>query len=265
MGINSCEIFDDAPIVGIHPAIDVPLNQLSVPCRVAPHELTLLADGSTHTALIVDHLRFVEALVNNTDESYASHVVEDRYFPAKEFKLIDGVRALFEEENAGGAGAQFSEYLSGVLYHGFGARDFIEEMAVPYWWNWKKVDYLCTMYGRRIGVSVKRAVNTEIMLQLKRPDVPDTRNITDVTFTKESAIKFLDSAIRGLVVARRCVFEDHDFTKSILHVWCPTVRVSKLIREAFEDLDVEDMDLEVKGYLILHLTLCQDKNVYLGR
>ena len=95
-------------------------------------------------------------------------------------------------------------------------------------------------------------------------DCPNTRQITDGTFTSDCATKFLDSAIRGLVVARRCVYDDHDFTKSILHVWCPTTRISDLIRKAFEDLDVEDMDLDVKGYLILHLTVCYDKDLYLG-
>lgn len=120
------------------------------------------------------------------------------------------------------------------------------------------------MFGRRIGVSVKRAVNREIMLQLKSPQQRDCRGITDDTFDAKAAEKFLDTAIRGLVVARRCVFKDHDFSKSILHVWCPTKRVASQVRGAFEALDIEDMDLDVKGYLILHLTVCNNKLVFTG-
>ena len=138
-------------------------------------------------------------------------------------------------------------------------------MAVPYWFNYKKVDYLCSMYNRRIGVSVKRAVNREIMLQLKNPDQKSTYEITDATFDRAEAKRFLNGAIKGLIVARRCIFQDHDFSKSILHVWCPSKRIAIMIREAFGALDIVDMDSEVKGYLILHLTICYDKHIYIGR
>ena len=228
-------------------------------------QLTLLKDGSTHQSQINDQIRFTNAITDLSDDSYKSHVIIDSYKTAKTFKLIDSIKTLYEMDNAGGASAQYSEYLSGVVYSGFGAHSFIEEMAVPYWFNYKKVDYLCSIYGQRIGISVKRAVNREIMLQLKELKRKDARNLTDATFTRTEADRFLDSAIRGLIVARRCVFQDHDFSKSILHIWCPSKRIACLIKEAFEAFDVEDMDSEVKGYLILHLTVCYDKYLYIGR
>ena len=41
----------------------------------------------------------------------------------------------------------------------FQAQDVVTEMEVEYWsFNWKKVDYICTLYGQRVGVSVSRAM-----------------------------------------------------------------------------------------------------------
>lgn len=42
----------------------------------------------------------------------------------------------------------------------FQAQDVVTEMEVEYWSsNWKKVDYICTLYGERVGVSVTRAMS----------------------------------------------------------------------------------------------------------
>lgn len=42
----------------------------------------------------------------------------------------------------------------------FQARDVVTEMEVEYrCMNWKKVDYICTLYGERVGVSVTRAMS----------------------------------------------------------------------------------------------------------
>ena len=169
-------------------------------CTPYQMQLTLLKDGSTHQSQINDQIRFTNAITDLSDDSYKSHVIIDSYKTAKTFKLIDSIKTLYEMDNAGGASAQYSEYLSGVVYSGFGAHSFIEEMAVPYWFNYKKVDYLCSIYGQRIGISVKRAVNREIMLQLKELKRKDARNLTDATFTRKEADRFLDSAIRGLIV-----------------------------------------------------------------
>lgn len=188
-------------------------------------------------------------------------IFTDYYTPSPIFRLVAQVRALYEEENAGGASAQYSEYLSALMYLGFSARNFIEEMAVPYWFSWKKVDYLCIIHNQRVGVSVKRAVNKEIMLQLKTNNNPpkSSKQVTDQSF---EPTHFLDSAIRGLVVARNCVSPDHNFDRSILHVWCPTQRIATILRKAFKELNHTDLD--VQGYLIIHLTVCYDPMLYLG-
>jgi len=183
------------------------------------------------------------------------------------FRVVDAVRSLYEEANAGGASAQFSEYLSGVVYYSLGSRDFIEEMAVDNWRkNWgmvyKQVDYLCTIFGNRIGVSVKRAVNRDIMFQLKS-GIKSSRTIDCSSFDRAAADKFLTSAIKGLIVARQSVLEHYDFSKSVLHIWCPTKRVARVIHKAFKKINRRSLK-ELEGYLILHLTVCYDPSVYIG-
>ncbi len=66
----------------------------------------------------------------------------------------------------------------------FQAKDVVTEMEVEYCsMNWKKVDYICTLYGRRVGVSVTRAMSY--------PD-PDA-------FSPQAAYRLLHKKLFGLV------------------------------------------------------------------
>jgi hypothetical protein len=88
------------------------------------------------------------------------------------------------ESNAGGT-STISESLS-VEYFArrFQAKDVVTEMEVEYCsMNWKKVDYICTLYGRRVGVSVTRAMSY--------PD-PDA-------FSPQAAYRLLHKKLFGLV------------------------------------------------------------------
>lgn len=66
----------------------------------------------------------------------------------------------------------------------FQARDVVTEMEVEYCsMNWKKVDYICTLYGQRVGVSVTRAMS-----------YPDPR-----AFSGDAAYQLLYKKLFGLV------------------------------------------------------------------
>ena len=66
----------------------------------------------------------------------------------------------------------------------FGAKDIVTEMEVGYCtFNWKKVDYICSLYGQRVGVSVTRAMS-----------FPDPKE-----FSAQMAYRLLYKKLFGLV------------------------------------------------------------------
>ncbi|KAG6553000.1 hypothetical protein Mapa_005337 [Marchantia paleacea] len=130
------------------------------------------------------------------------------------FNLGRDAQRVLHEPNAGGS-SSISESLS-VEYFArrFQARDIVTEMEVEYCMkNWKKVDYICTLYGERVGVSVTRAMS-----------YPNPEQ-----FSKDTAYKLLYKKLFGLVVARHGVKEKHNFSRCILHIWCETHSAAKLL------------------------------------
>eukprot|EP00897_Mesotaenium_endlicherianum_P000978 jgi/Mesen1/10881/ME000935S10222 len=181
--------------------------------------------------------------------------------PFKKFVLGTDATRVATEPNAGGA-STVSESLS-VEYFArrFGASNVVTEMevCVPFgqsqiddgisqmsvcWQvaynnaHWKKVDYICDIYGQRVGVSVTRAMS-----------YPDPGK-----FTEESARTLLYKKLYGLVVARSGVSSRHSFMKAVLHVWCETKQAALLLQSAYPAMA---KDLEVEEDLILVLTVAE--------
>lgn len=154
-----------------------------------------------------------------------------------QFKLCrDALRVKFEQ-NAGGS-STISESLS-VEYFArrFQAQDVVTEMEVEYWSsNWKKVDYICTLYGQRVGVSVTRAMC-----------YPDPN-----AFSTDIAYRLLYKKLYGLVVARDGVSKRHSFSNCILHVWCETQRTAEIMNSMYAGVR---KDLEISDDVIMVLTV----------
>ncbi|KAG0584149.1 hypothetical protein KC19_3G189300 [Ceratodon purpureus] len=148
----------------------------------------------------------------------------------------DALRVKFEQ-NAGGS-STISESLS-VEYFArrFQAQDVVTEMEVEYWSSsWKKVDYICTLYGQRVGVSVTRAMC-----------YPDPN-----AFSPEIAYHLLHKKLYGLVVARDGVSKRHSFCKCILHVWCETQRTAEIMKTMYAGVRKE---LQISDDVIMVLTV----------
>lgn len=128
----------------------------------------------------------------------------------------------------------------------YGATNTILEKDVSYWINYKIVDFICTIDSQRVGVSVARAMGYP----------------TPSKFTPEMACKLLYKKLYGLIVARNGVVKSQSFFKSILHIWCQYANVVRLLRDAFAKLDNNDYGLDVKGVLMLQLTVCDDPKLY---
>lgn len=181
--------------------------------------------------------------------THRSHVFTDSYtLNSEPITQVDAVRSL-TVENAGGK-SEVSEALSMQYFHErFGASQFLLEREVEYWCEYKMVDFICTLAETRIGVSVTRAMGFP----------------TAELFDAEAALQLLRKKLYGLIVARNAVDKKHRFFKSILHIFCQTSHIAELLREAYAGLDVNDFGLDIKGAVILRLTVCPDVRIYTNR
>ncbi|RHY32230.1 hypothetical protein DYB32_002737 [Aphanomyces invadans] len=128
------------------------------------------------------------------------------------------------EPNAGGR-SEVSEALSMEYMHWqFGATDVVTEMQIQYWSsNWKKVDYLCSIRGTRVAVSVTRAMLFK----------------QEMAFGRQEATALLRKKLHGLVVAKVGVCRRHSYDKSVLHIWCQTFAIATAIAACYESVASE--------------------------
>lgn len=105
-------------------------------------------------------------------------------------------------DNAGGKSA-VSEALSiNILDRYYHASNFIFEKEVQYIFDYKMVDYICTIGQNRIGVSVTRAIG----------QYDATNDSFDANkFTAIQATELLEKKFSGLIVARKCVTKELNF------------------------------------------------------
>ena len=178
--------------------------------------------------------------------SYSNSVFLDTLTVKKPFIFCEEASRSLSVENAGGH-SEISEALSiHYFVKTFGAKDVLYEKQIEYYIDYKMVDYVATIENRRVGVSVTRAMS------YPSPD----------RFTHEDALALLHKKIYGLIVSRNSVTDRHSFFKSVLHVWCQSHRIAWILREAYSSLDIADYGLDVKGSLILILTVCESPGVY---
>lgn len=160
--------------------------------------------------------------------------------------LSDSAKKSLLVDNAGGKSA-VSEAFS-IYYFGWirGATDFVFEKEVDYWISYKMVDFICTVKGKRVGVSVTRAMG------FPSPNY----------FGYDDAVILLRKKLFGLIVARDCVMTKHSFSCSVLHVWCQTEAIANHVRDAYSSFDVKDFGLDVASHVLLMLTVCGERMIY---
>ena len=210
--------------------------------------VNVASNASIRVYNIQDELRFW-TLLTSSDKSkgnvtHRSHIFRDEYTLPR-YVSEDAKRSM-SIENAGGQSEVSEMYSIDYFGSAWGATSFIFEKEIKYWIQYKMVDYICTVNEQRIGVSVARAMGYP----------------TSESFTAETAAKLLHKKLYGLIVARNAVVKSQSFTKSILHIWCQDAHVAELLQEAYTNLDENDYGLDVKGVLILQLTVCDDRRIY---
>eukprot|EP00735_Rhodelphis_limneticus_P000054 TRINITY_DN10092_c0_g1::TRINITY_DN10092_c0_g1_i1::g.21100::m.21100 TRINITY_DN10092_c0_g1::TRINITY_DN10092_c0_g1_i1::g.21100 ORF type:complete len:152 (-),score=21.44 TRINITY_DN10092_c0_g1_i1:119-574(-) len=112
----------------------------------------------------------------------------------------------------------------------FGASNVVTEMQVQYWNDhWKKVDFLCTIYGNQVGVSVARAMS-----------FPNPSE-----FNEAEAKRLIQKKLCGLVIARAGIMKKQRYHRSILHLWCETRATAEIIRSVFQEKQFQaSLDIE---------------------
>mmetsp|Transcript_2582 Transcript_2582/g.5237 ORF Transcript_2582/g.5237 Transcript_2582/m.5237 type:complete len:253 (+) Transcript_2582:148-906(+) len=134
------------------------------------------------------------------------------------FRLGADAHQIVDEPNAGGASVVSEALSAEYMCRRFNATGIVTEMQIPYFSpDWKKVDYLTTIYNERVGVSVTRAMG------YPSPSV----------FTEEDAVRLCKKKLTGLVVARSGIVPSVGYSRSILHCWCQDRRIAELMAEAF--------------------------------
>jgi len=143
------------------------------------------------------------AIVTPNDAPLFLHHSVHFHRPFAAVSLSGGADAMMKSPNAGGS-SDISESLSfEVLYRLFGAKLLQTEMAVEYDYEHSpRIDYSATVLGRRVGVSVTRAIDHH----------------SGVTLAE--AYRLLYKKLYGLAMSRTYVVESSSWDVSILHVWC---------------------------------------------
>ena len=232
-----------------------------VPCcpyesRQRYDQLSVYNDNTTRMSFSSDEMRFKSILLDDrvTRPSHKECIFVDKYYPPPTFGSMklqpDAARSL-TVPNAGGQSV-LSEMLSiQYMTEIYGAKNVILEEEVEYFVDYKMIDYICTVQavdGRdsRVGVSVTRAMGFP----------------TPERFTRAWADSLLAKKLYGLIVARNGVNDNHTFFKSILHCWAQTQQIADYVREAYEALDVNDYGLNIKGDVLLVVTVCDNPYIY---
>lgn len=161
------------------------------------------------------------------------------------FQLGPDAHQILDEPNAGGASVVSEALSAEYMGRRFGANGVVTEMQIPYFSpDWKKVDYLTTIYNERVGVSVTRAMG------FPSPSV----------FNMEDAVRLCEKKLNGLVVARAGISPSVGYCRSILHCWCQDRRIAELMAEAFRAFIAEaDDDARASFENIVVLLTVADK------
>ena len=177
---------------------------------------------------------FIEHEMYPTNEKKAQKYNKDMKYNKKLFTMItkemsqDALRVC-TEENAGGCSV-FSEVLScEVVGRLFGARLLKTEMEIDYVHEAsKKTDFLVTIEGKKIGVSVTRA------FKYRRPNASNSAIFDE--FTQDDARHLLMKKLGGVVWANQNVIGNDRWQKQILHVFVPNKDVAQTLRNAYKQM-----------------------------
>ena len=139
---------------------------------------------------------------------------------------------ILEEPNAGGNSVVSEGLAMEILYRIYDAKNIYTEMEIEYYYdNWKKCDFITTIKGENIGVSVTRIL-TPLMFNEDKLHM----HISNLLYKK----------LYGLVVSRAGTLDECVFSKSILFVWSPNRVSTRIIKLLFNHCIDKSLKEDVK-------------------
>lgn len=147
-----------------------------------------------------------------------------------EFEWSDGSISILTEPNAGGD-SELSEAASfEVLRRCLGSHLDMTEMEIEYdWCISKKTDYSIRHNGKRMGVSVTRAMKYVKWF--------------DPIFTLRDALRLLSKKLYGVLCSTRDVITEHSWEQQILHVFTQDRRTLALLEQAYFEIEQTQPEL----------------------
>jgi len=219
--------------------VDVPLNSPSTEQRVYESEIKL--SPNPNSSKLINHSQNTQFEIYLQSESVqVLQFVISRNVPAPIYlesafisncdpsviRVSNSAKRILFEENAGGC-SEFSEAFSfELLRQCFGAKLLKTEMDIRYWSShWKKTDYLVTMQGVKIGVSVTRAMKF--------------RGI----FTEKDATKLLRKKLNGVNESTVGVFGRDAWQRQILHIWTTDEYIEEILHKTYLKMLLSEPEL----------------------
>ena len=174
-------------------------------------------------------------------------VVEGDFTQSAAFDAVrlsaDGV-ALRDTPNAGGASVRSEVMSMEILKRAFGATLLATEMQAWYWPAHSPItDYVCTLNGETVGVSVTRAFHF----------------VSSALFTAADARRLLAKKLQGVLNSTKAIVYP-EFKRQVLHVFCRAQRVAELVLREYRSLGCE-----LRGNTVLFLTVCEADWIYTER
>jgi hypothetical protein len=170
-----------------------------------------------------------------------------KYYQFSALHMSLDVNATLFIANAGGK-SEISEAISmHYMQSFFGATNVIPEMAIKYRKKYAMCDYIITIFGHQVGVSVTRAFKPKV---------------SPVQFTEMEATRLIFKKLNGLVIARNCVDDQFSFFKSILHVWCPNVNNANILHAAYNKLMLNEEFANTISNVLILTTVCNNDSLY---
>jgi len=182
---------------------------------------------------------------NNIDDTYLFTIDTCLFHKFQDIQFIDVAKRSMEIQNAGGSSEKSEALSMQYMYHMFGAKNFIPEMEVSYWVEYKICDFVMKLGKENIGVSVTRAINYPFNSE----------------FTIEKSLWLLNKKLYGLIVARNCISKKHKFMRSILHIWCMNIQTANTIKIAYQEIIKKDVEKTYDNVYVI-CSICDQLCIY---
>jgi hypothetical protein len=220
-------------------------NEIVVPIAYEPQSNVryAMADGTVIISNSSDD-SIIRKWVSS-DVKYLLTVDRCQFPEFNSIAFLDIPRYSMEIPNAGGSSNKSEALSMQFMHYRFGATDFIPEMDVDYWIDYKMCDYLMSLHGENIGVSVTRAIAHPF----------------DSPYTYDMALNLLDKKLYGLIVARNCISERHQFFRAILHIWCMHQQTATSLQQAYQEMVRRDTTKTYDNVYVM-CTICSHKYIY---